>query len=168
VGGERDGSYRPQGDFVPVIVLESEQRVVITGATFAELTMPTHIPSGAGYRTSFAGCEQLAMDLNIVGGSGQTSGLWEIWVFPAATSEDLEPWIDTIFGACYSLGEIRPLEERGLMQVQVLGDGKPIEDSACLLNGAYVFLYSPERQRAAVWLIGQSMHFVSDPQARHG
>jgi len=168
VGGELEGSYRPQGGFVPVIVQEADERVVISGASYAKLTLPTRVPSGAGYHTNFAGCEQREITLEAIAGSMGTSGIWEIWVFPVGSPEDLEAWIDKIFGPCFSLGEMRPLEGRGLMQVQVRGDGKPVEESECLLRGMYVFLYSPDRQRAAAWLTGQSMHFVSDPQTGEG
>jgi hypothetical protein len=161
---ESDSSYRPLGAIVPVVVIEGEDRVFITGEYYSELTLPTQIPSGNGYRTEFDGCEQVTNDLDRMLATESTSFFWEIVVWDIAFPADLEALVDAVYGECFSVGEISPVEGRGYQQVRVQGDGKPVEESTCLLRGGYIFYYSPELGRAATWLTGQSYHFPADAE----
>ncbi len=161
---ESDSSYRPSGDVVPVIVIESEDRVFITGEFYSELTLPMQIPSGNGYRTEFDGCEQVMNDLDRMLATEETSFFWEIVVWDIASQADLEAMVDAIYGECFSVGVISPLDGREFQHVRVQGDGKPVEESICLLNGSYVFYYSPTMGKAATWLTGQSFHFPADAE----
>lgn len=161
---ESDSSYRPSGDVVPVIVIEGEDRVFITGEYYSELTLPTQIPSGNGYRTEFDGCEQVTNDLDRMLATESTSFFWEIVVWDIASEADLEALVDAVYGECFSVGERSPIEGREFQRVGVQGDGKPIEESTCLLNGGYVFYYASEIGKAATWLTGQSFHFPADAE----
>jgi hypothetical protein len=161
---ESDSSYRPSGDIVPVVVIEGEDRVFITSEFYSELTLPTQIPSGNGYRTEFDGCEQVMNDLDRMLATESTSFFWEIVVWDIASPADLEALVDAVYGECFSIGEETPVEGQEYLRVRVQGDGKPVEESTCLLNGGYVFFYSPELGKAATWLTGQSYHFPADAE----
>lgn len=159
-----DSSFRPLGDLVPVVVIEGEDRVFITSKSFSELTLPTQIPSGAGYRTEFDGCEMVENNLEFISQSEVTSYIWEIVVWEIASEDDLEQMVDAVFGECFQVGEIVPAEGGKYQGVRVQGDGLPVEESMCLLRGGYIFFYSPEAGKAATWLTGQSYHFLADAE----
>lgn len=162
------GSYRPSEAAVPVIVLEGGNRVVITSQTFSLLTLPTQVPSGAGYHYKYAGCERLQTDLELARMPGRSTYLWDIGVYDVHSRADLEHIIDEEYGECFHLGDLTPTEMGDMLNVRVLGDGKPVEESECLLRGGYVFLYSPEHARAATWKTGQALHFLYDAQKGEG
>jgi hypothetical protein len=156
-----DNSWRPEGGHVPVTVIEGEDRVYITSESIAILTQATQIPSGNGYRYVYGGCERLKNSLEMVANREYSSYIWEIAIRPIESEADLEDLIDAYYGACYSVGEILPLEGKDYYQVKVEGDGKSVEDSECLLRGGYEFVYSPEFRIAATWGTGQMVHFSS-------
>ncbi len=159
---ETDSSYRPSGGVVPVVVIEGQDRVFVASEFYSELTLPTQVPSGNGYRSEFDGCERVQNDLERMLASETTSFFWEIVVRDVASEADLEELVDAVYGECFSVGEMSPVEGHDYQRVQVQGDGKPLEESTCLLNGGYVFFYSPELGKAATWLTGQSYHFPAD------
>ncbi len=161
---ETDSSYRPLGGVVPVVVIEGEDRVFITSEYYSELKLPTQIPSGNGYRTEFDGCARVENDLEHMLASEGTSFYWEIVVWDVAAEDDLEALVDAVYGECFRVGEKTPGEGNEFIRVQVQGDGKPIEESTCLLNGGYVFFYAPDLGKAATWLTGQSYHFPADAE----
>jgi hypothetical protein len=163
-----DQSYRPVMAEVPVAVFEDIDRVYLTAASYIELTQPTQEPSGAGYRTFFAGCDRITNTLERVRDQESTSALWEIAVREVDGEADLEALIDDYYGECFSLGEVTETDTPGLFRVRVLGDGLTPEESTCRLFGMYVFLYSPGSQRAATWGTGQSVHFISNPETGEG
>lgn len=159
---EGDYSYRPEAGKLPVVVIEGEDRIYITSQYDMVLTRPTQIASGAGYTYKYGGCELRENDVELLANRDYTSYIWEIILRPIATDADLEALIDEVYGECFSLGEISPVEGKDYSRVQVLGDGKPVEESECLLRGGYTFFYSPDLQIAATWLTGQSIHFPSE------
>jgi hypothetical protein len=161
---EDDSSFRPLGGIVTAVVIEAEKSVFITSEFYTELTLPTQIPSGAGYRTEFDGCERVENDLEQMRTSERTSYFWEVVVWDIASEADLEALVDDVYGACFSVGEISPVEGHEYQRVRVQGDGKAPEESTCLLRGAYIFFYSPETGRAATWLTGQSFHFPANAE----
>jgi len=82
------------------------------------------------------------------------------------TTDEAEKMVDNYYGACFSVGEITPIEDRDYSLVHVVGDQKPVEESQCLLRGMYIFLYSNDLHVAATWKIGQSVHFLSGPDLK--
>lgn len=160
-GGKEDGSYRPVAAMVPVVVLEEADRVIVTSHHYSELTLPTQIPSGAGYRYNFGGCELRDMTPQLVAEPPNSTYSWDIRVSSISSVEDLEVLIDEVFGECFSLGDMTPVEGSEMLLVKVRGDGKPVEESTCLLREMYAFFYSPRHGKAAAWRTGQSFHFPS-------
>jgi hypothetical protein len=158
-----DNSYRPEGGVVPVALIEDGDRVYITSKYVTELTQPTQIPSGLGYRYTYGGCERLETDQDVIQKREYSSYLWEIVVREIRAEDDLETLIDHYYGDCFHLGEIEPIEGRALSRVKVLGDGKPFDESTCLLTGMYTFFYAPDLGLAATWKTGQSVHFAASP-----
>lgn len=156
-----DYSYRPEEGKVPVVVIEGEDRVYITSKYDVVLTQKTQIPTEKGYRSKFGGCELQENNLELVENRDYTSYIWEIAFRGIESDADLELLIDQYYGECFSLGEVLPEEEKDYSKVKVLGDGKPVEESECLLRGGYVFVYSQELKIAATWKTGQSIHFAS-------
>jgi hypothetical protein len=156
-----DYSYRPRGEKVPVVVIEGNDRVYITSKYDVVLTQATQIPAENGYRYKYGGCEWLENNLDLVENRDYSSYIWEIAIRRIESNDDLESLIDDYYGECFSLGEISPLEGRSFSTVKVIGDGKPVEESECLLRGGYVFFYSQEFKIAATWKTGQMAHFSS-------
>ena len=64
--GDGDSSFRPQGGLMPVVVVEEEDRLIITSRYLIRLVEPTSIPSGAGYVTRFGGCERHQADPEVL------------------------------------------------------------------------------------------------------
>jgi hypothetical protein len=156
-----DYSYRPEAGKAPVVVIEGDDRVYITSKYEVVLTQATQIPAEKGYRYKYGGCEWLENDLELVENRDYSSYIWEIAFREIESNNDLELLIDDYYGECFRLGEVLPLEGRTYSTVKVLGDGKPVEESECLLRGGYVFLYSQELRIAATWKTGQMAHFSS-------
>ena len=167
-GEQGDPSYRPLMAEVPVAIFEDVDRVYITADSYAELTLPTQEPRGAGYRTLFAGCDHILNTLERVRAQESTSAIWEIVVGEVTREADLEALIDEVYGEACQVGETHEAEQPGVLGVRVLGDGLPPEQSACWLNYMYVFLYAPARGLAATWITGQSIHFISNPDTFDG
>jgi hypothetical protein len=165
--GEGDSSFRPEGGLMPVVVVEGEDRVYITSKYLMYLTEPTQIPSGAGYRYEFGGCDLLPASVEVLEADDNTSYKWVVAIFPVESEDDLELLIDSYYDPCYKLGEMELDEERGYYNVKMAGDGKPPEESECLVNFGYTIKYSPESGIAATWYMGQSIHFpeneMNDP-----
>jgi hypothetical protein len=160
-GPIEDGSYRTIAAFVPVVVLETSDRVIVTSQRYSEVTLPTQIPSGAGYRYNYGGCELREMTHQLVGEPPNATYSWDMRVSSISSVEDLELLIDQVFGECFSLGDMTPMEGSDMLVVKVRGDGKPVEESECLLREMYAFFYSPRHGKAAAWRTGQSFHFPS-------
>ena len=158
---EEDGdfSYRLQPGKAPVVVIEGNDRVYITSKYMVSLSEPTAIPSGQGYKHTFGGCEWIKNDLDAVANREYSSYIWEIAVRPINSEQDLENLVDNYYGECFSVGQIKPVEDKEYSLVHIVGDQKPIEESTCLLRGMYIFLYSQEYQVAATWNTGQMVHF---------
>jgi hypothetical protein len=162
-GSEEDGSYRPVTALVQVVVLEEGDRVVITPGRYSELTRKTQVPSGQGYSSRFEGCEAREMTIDLELDPYHRSYAWDIRVSTISSLGDLKAFVDEVFGECFSLGDMTTIADREILQVRVRGDEKPVEESQCLLHGMYVLFYSPQYGRAAAWLTGQSVHFLSSP-----
>jgi len=160
--GEGDSSFRPEGGLMPVVVVEGEDRVYITSKYLMYLTEPTQIPSGAGYRSEFGGCDLLPASVEVLEEDDSSSYKWVVAVRPIENEEDLELLIDSYYDPCYQLGEMELDEERGYYYVKMAGDGKPPGESECLVNFGYTIKYSPELGIAATWFMGQSVHFPAN------
>jgi len=154
-----DFSYRPQAGKAPVVVIEGEDRVYITSKYHVKLTEPTEVPSGRGNVHYFGGCEWVKNNVDTLANRDYSSFIWEMVVRPINDEQDLEALIDDYYGACFSVGEIIPVDGRDYSRVKIIGDGKPIEESECLLRGMYVLFYSENLRVAATWKTGQMAHF---------
>ncbi|MBN1265564.1 MAG: hypothetical protein JXA25_08730 [Anaerolineales bacterium] len=157
-----DSSFRPQGGLMPVVVVEGENRVYITSKYLMYLIEPTQIPSGAGYRYEYGGCDMRPASVEVLEEDENTSFRWVIAVWPVETDEDLEMLVDAYYDPCYTVGEMELDEELGYYRVKMVGDGKPPEESECLVNFGYTINYSPEIGIAATWYQGQSIHFAEN------
>ena len=169
IWSEADGdrSYRPVWAEIPVMMLEDVDRVYITAASTIEFTQPTQ-EAPPGYRTFFAGCEQIINTLERVRTREISSGTWEIVVRDIASDADLEAMIDDVYGEACRLGEVVETDTPGVLRVRVQGDGPPPPPPNCWANYMYVFHYSPELGLAITWITGQSTYFVSDPDTHEG
>jgi len=165
---EGDHSYRPVWAELPLAIFEDTDRVYISAASTIAFTLPTQEPSGAGYRTYFAGCERIASTIETVRNREMTSGTWEIVARDVESEADLEALIDDVYGEACWLGGTMETDVPGLLRVHVEGDGPPPEETTCWVNYMYVFLYSPELSRAVTWITGQSTYFVIDPDTHEG
>jgi len=159
---DSDSSFRPQAGLMPVVVVEEEDRVTITSKYLVNLTEPTQIPSGAGYRTEFGGCEWLETSPEVLAQDTMTSFKWVIFVRHIEDHDDLDKLVDAAFGECYSAGEMEPRADGAVNRVRVLGDGLDVEESQCPVNFIYTVLYSEEYGTAAARYQGQSIHFPAN------
>jgi len=142
-----------------VVVIEGDDRVFITSKYRVSLTEPTEVSSGQGSRYYFGGCERVENDIDAVSNRDYSSYIWEIALRPINTDQDLETLVDDYYGECFSVGGIKPVENKDYFLVTVVGDQKPVEESKCLLRGMLIFIYSQELKIAATWKTGQMVHF---------
>jgi hypothetical protein len=158
--GEGESAFYTIGrGTVPVVVLEGEDRVFITSETWIELGQSKTDPSGKRqYPNDLCEIVENTPDM-IMDEEYWNNTVWEIAFLTIKNEVDLETLVDSYFFECFSVGEIKPDEQYNYSWVKVEGDGKPVEESKCLLRGMYVFLYSPEHKIAATWKTGQSTHF---------
>lgn len=147
-----------EGGIVPVAVIEGSDRVYITSETIIALSSSKEDPQD-NTQHSYDVCEKKETTLDRLQKSENTSFLWEIAFKSIETEEDLEELVDSYYGPCFSVGEIKSVEDEEYFTVQVLGDQKPVEESTCLLRGMYIFLYSPDLNNAATWKTGTMVHF---------
>jgi|GEM_PF-5813867 len=152
-----------EGGIVPVAVVEGSDRVYITSKTNIALSSSKEDPQDKTQH-SYDVCEKKETTLDMLQNSENTSFLWEIALKTIETEGDLEVLVDSYYGPCFSVGEIKPVEDKEYFAVQVLGDQKPVEESTCLLRGMYIFLYSPELKNAATWKTGTMVHFSATGQ----
>lgn len=61
-------------------------------------------------------------------------GLWEIAVKPITSDNDLEQFVDEYYGDCYYVKSMKPLSDRGLIEVKISGNEDPNvdPDAACV------------------------------------
>jgi hypothetical protein len=147
-----------EGGIVPVAVIQGSDRVYITSKTIIALSSSKEDPQD-NTPHSYDICEKKETTLDGLQKSENTSFLWEIAFKTVETEEDLEELVDSYYGPCFSVGDIKPVEDEEYFTVQVLGDQKPVEESTCLLRGMYIFLYSPDLNNAATWKTGTMVHF---------
>ncbi len=158
VGEGDEAWYIPEEGTVPVVVLEGPDRVIITGET-ALILSSSKEPTPKVPHPGNDQCQVIPNTFDYEYERDYTSYNWEIIFFEVRNEKDLEVFVDLVYGKCFSVGEITPIEGKDQMKVKIVGDGKPVEESTCLMRGGYVFRYSLTYQRAATWYTGQTIHF---------
>jgi len=155
----------PEIGYVPVAVIEGEDRIYITTETtlqfpYSEREMALEVKPARGEN-----CEVVEHTLEILQDEDYHAlYLFEIAIKPIASEDDLELLVDEYYGDCYYVTETIPLSDRGLTQVKISGNEDPNvdPDATCVARWGYFYYYSEEFLRAATWMGGQSLHFCAE------
>jgi hypothetical protein len=154
-----DQSYRPQGGEVPTVIFEANDRIFITSSSYSQLTDPTQVPSGAGYRTQFAGCQEITNTLELARQPAYPNLVREIVVRPAPDEQALLANIRQVFGQSCKIGSRKPGKAGDVQVISMADDGLPPGQSTCPRNFGYTILYSATLQRSAIWIQGTGYEF---------
>jgi len=159
---EGDHSYRPALGSVPVKIFEDENEIYISREYRYNLTGETKEESGLGFRSFFSGCEKEMIALDML--RSEKPQAWNIISGKVANDQELETFIDKHFHPSCRLGEKKPSSQTGVFDVIIQGTNPEmgVENNTCWLNYAYVLKYSPEKQRAYTWDLGQALNFCID------
>lgn len=161
-----DHSYRPVEAMVPMTVLEGSDEAVVTQEYFYQPGEETK----SGYTSYYAKCDKVALSLAFLDQKAAqekqqiytySPSLWRIKVATVNGDTALEQFIKDNYGKGCKLGT-KTLISNDTYKVTVQGDGKDLEQTECPLNYMYAVRYSPSRQKAASWGIGQSINFSSE------
>jgi hypothetical protein len=145
-------SYRPKLAFTPVKVFEDENSVYIAFEYSYELTGR----SSADSHTYFKGCKKVENSIIKLQQERQT---WNIISKQVKNDTELESFIKQRFGSACRLGGKTITDQPGVFSVKVIGDGKDLEFSQCILNYMFVIKYAPSIQRVFTFDRGQSFDF---------
>jgi hypothetical protein len=154
----------PEAGFIPVVVIEGEDRIYITTETTLQFPYSEREKSLKVKPARGENCEVVEHTLEILKDEDyHPFPLWEIAVKPIASENDLDLFVDEYYGDCYYLTEKIPLSDRGLIQVKISGNEDPNidPDATCVVRWGYLYYYSQEFSRAATWFLGQSLHFCA-------
>lgn len=158
--GEKEGdhSYRPASGPVPVKIFEDENGIYINHEYRYKLTGETKEGNEAqGYRSFFSDCEKETITLDIL--KTERPQTWNIISEKVTSDQELETFIDRHFHPSCSLGEKKQSDQIGFFDVIIRGTDPTMKNNTCWLNYDYVMKYSPEKQRAFTWDIGQACSF---------
>lgn len=151
-----NNSYRPATGPVPVKVFEEPNGVYLAHEYRYELTGET-IEGGIH---NFSGCEKADNTLAYL--QSESPRTWHIVSQSITSDAQLTAFIKAQFQPACNLGEKTVSTQPGVFDVKVLGDGKEPGESECWLNYMYVLKYSPEKQRAWKWDLGQAVTFYGE------
>lgn len=150
-----DHSYRPTYGLVPVKIFEDENSVYINHEYRYNLTGKT-TEGGISY---FSGCEKEEITLDVLK-SSKGPLTWHIITETVSNDGELETFIGKYFHPSCQLGEKKQSDQEGVLDVTIRGTDPTIGDeNTCWLNYWYVVKYSPEKQRAYTWDVGQDATF---------
>lgn len=155
-----DHSYRPEPAIVPVKVFEDGNTVYIASEYYYELLGET-VEDGVSY---FAECQAVTNNLALLQAPENFyQAKWTIVMQEIQDDVQLDAFIKTRYGAGCSLGEKTPWNlQEGVFDVGILGDGKPMETTECLINYATVLKYYSDGNRVISWHLGQTFTFPGD------
>ena len=118
------------------------------------------------YRRLYRGPERKKIEntfVSLLQESDVDQHLWKIAVQEVRNDRELEAFIQKQYFPLCKLGEKTESEQSGVFDVNIdFGSGEP--DDGCYVSGKYVIKYSPEKQKAAAWDIGQDVNFVRETE----
>jgi hypothetical protein len=154
----------PEAGYLPVTVIEGEDRVYITTGTALQFPYSEQDKSLKVTPPRGENCEVVNVTLELLQNEDfYPIDLWEIAIKPIAAENDLEFFTDEYYGDCYSVTEKELIEDRGIIKVEISGNEDPNvdPDATCVVRWGYLYYYSEEFSRAATWMFGQSLHFCA-------
>ncbi|MGB2954984.1 MAG: hypothetical protein WBB64_03340 [Anaerolineales bacterium] len=154
----------PEEGFLPVAVIEREDRIYITTETALQFPYSEREESLEVKPARGENCEIVKVTLELLENEDYFPlDLWEIAIKPIMSENDLEFFVDEYYGDCYYVTEKTPLSDRGLIKVKISGNEDPNvdPDATCVVRWGYLYYYSVEFSRAATWMFGQSLHFCA-------
>ena len=155
----------PEPGFLPLTVIEGEDRIYITTETTLQFPFSERDKASKVEPVRGENCEVVKVTLDLIQNEDYFPlGLWEIAIKSIGSENDLEVFTDEYYGECYYVTEKQPLIERGLINVKISGneDLNVDPDATCVVRWAYLYYYSEEFSRAATWMFGQSLHFCAN------
>lgn len=85
---------------------------------------------------------------------------WKIEVKDINNDLELNNFIKSRYGQGCGIGEKRLLQQTGVYDVDILGDGKDLGSTLCPLNYGTVLRYYPDKNILVVWDTGQECKFA--------
>lgn len=151
-------SYRPKAGLVPVKIFEDE-KIYISTEYFYKMGGQT---TNNGY-SNFSTCEKMINSIANLQAQDYSSdqSKWTLWVKKVSTDDQIEAFIDEKYGEACKMGEKVASNQAGVFEVKVLGDGKEMDESECVVNYMTTIRYSPEKSLLVSWDMGQAPTFMS-------
>lgn len=87
---------------------------------------------------------------------------WAILVKKVRSDTQLKTFIKQKYGSSCKLGTKTPSKQKGVFDVEVVGDGKDLDKTKCPLNFITYIKYYPKAKKVATWDIGQAPNFEID------
>jgi hypothetical protein len=154
----------PEEGFLPVVVIEGEDRIYITTEIALQFPYSEREESLEVKPARGENCEIVKVTLDLLKNEDYFPlDLWEIAIKPITSENDLELLVDEYYGDCYFITEKIPLGDRELIKIEISGNEDLDVDpnATCVVRWAYLYYYSEVFSRAATWMFGQSLHFCA-------
>jgi hypothetical protein len=154
----------PEFGYLPVTVIEGEDRIYITTDTTLQFPYSEREKSLEVKPARGENCEVVKVTLDLLQNEDYFPlDLWEIAIKPITLESDLELLVDEYYGDCYYITEKTHMSDRELIKIKISGNEDPNvdPDATCVVRWAYLYYYSEDFSRAATWMFGQSLHFCA-------
>lgn len=160
---DKDGFYRPKGDFVPVEVFEDNRNVFISTKYFYRLGEMEEKQSVSTYSK----CDKVENSLEqLTSNEAYEQQKWKFTTAVVENDEQLSDYIKNNYGLGCKLKSKTESTQYGVFDVKIdAGSYENIEeaqDADCLVNYVYNIKYSPEKKLAVGWIVGQSYSFYKN------
>lgn len=150
-----DHSYRPTTpELVDTKIFEDQKDVFVTLSYQYRLTGET-VENNRHY---YSDCQKIYSSIETA--EKDPFPHWYIKTRKINNDQELETFIKSNYGAGCQLGEKKPSKQAGVFDVEIKGDGKDLDQTACPLNFMYVLKYAPLKNLVFNWNMGQSSAFV--------
>ena len=84
---------------------------------------------------------------------------WNLKMRLVKNDQELETFIHENYGQGCKIKGKTGTTQNGVYKVEILTDGKDLDMSTCVLNGAYSLFYNSNTNAAVTWGMGQSYSF---------
>ncbi|KKP37179.1 hypothetical protein A2483_00475 [Candidatus Peregrinibacteria bacterium RIFOXYC2_FULL_33_13] len=150
-------SYRPETVALPVKIFEGNNDFFIANEFYFKLTKET-IKGDVNY---FEGCERVNNSYENLKNESERSyqNSWNLKMRLVKNDQELETFIHENYGQGCKIKGKTGTTQNGVYKVEILTDGKDLDMSTCVLNGAYSLFYNSNTNAAVTWGMGQSYSF---------
>lgn len=161
-------SYRPALGFVPVNYFENSDVVYLAANYFYNLIGEQRTLEG---KSNFSGCEGKTTTFNLIEESRLNFGNianFKIYATNIKNESELASYIKSKYGSGCRLGKKTESKSQGVYSVEILSDGKDLEESECPINFVIVTMYNPEKEKLVMFELGQACNLSRDQSINSG